>query len=362
MCIHKTGVIDESDIKKYRLKINLKAEAQGFFFIENNWTCYRRNYFKVSTGFQLLDDLGNDVNDTESFQVSLRSDSLDGVGSEEVRSDVLSFRIGITSRAIGGGPLSSRIDIVQHTTKRDRGPQRVPDMFTVRPGARLSSQIADETVANFERIQFKSSTSTPKTGNVDVQAAASSQHQQFAQISLELYAVCKNGVKHSLAVLETCPLIVRSRSPSHYEGVEMSPMQRARMACGGGSVKAAAAGLKRGAGEKGAGLQRKGALASPSPSPFVKRPTRHLDSLPAISESSLRRIAPLPKSSPFYRAAPTIATTRQSEEPTVEKEISVTPSHECVEKLALRQEAAPSNPSIKIPCQQLNLQLTHLVP
>ncbi|KAJ3210150.1 Mitochondrial distribution and morphology protein 31, mitochondrial precursor [Dinochytrium kinnereticum] len=230
--IQKEKLISSSTGKTLTIKIS--AEAQGFFHAENNWTCYRRNYFKISTGFQITDADGKPISDFEPFQVH---ESLSESGPPSL-ADVQSFRMGITSRALGGGPFAANIDIIQHTAKRDRGPQRTPDMCTVIPGANLSKPIPDETVATFERVQFKSSTSLAKSTLYPDVAS-----QQFAQVVLEVWAVCKNGGKVLVAVLESCPLVIRSRSPSHYEGGAgggLSPMQRARIACG----KGAAAGKK----------------------------------------------------------------------------------------------------------------------
>ncbi|KAJ3095298.1 meiosis-specific transcription factor ndt80 [Phlyctochytrium planicorne] len=214
--------------------INILAETHGFFYVEDNWTCYRRNYFKVLAGFKLTDSEGKQAKEFESLQITLE----DG----QTRLDVLNFRVAISSRAVGGGPLSGRIDIVQNTSKRDRGPQRIPDTFVVCPGARLSSAIPDESVATFERVQFKSSTASTKAAPYTLPGS-----QLYAQLAIELYAVCKGGVKHLVAIMETSPLVVRSRSPAHYDRslggasseTSLSPMQRARIACSASKSKLA---------------------------------------------------------------------------------------------------------------------------
>ena len=211
---------------------------KGFFRAEENWTCYRRNYFSVACSYSLKQDGASEAHDIYLARANAPAEP------------VQAFAMCIAAKVDGDDGKS--IELVQHTPKRDKGPMSSPDkrelkpnptgnlgMFTSAAGAFPTSQggmsdydapypgaqAADaQNVTNFERIQFKKA-----TANNGKRRAA----QQFFHIVVELFArVAKGGggggssssgkssaetewvkVAHRVSAR----MVVRGRSPGHYQ-------------------------------------------------------------------------------------------------------------------------------------------------
>lgn len=206
-----------------------------------NWIGYKRNYFTLVLTFRFEDyDLDKFAQNTYHID-------------DKGRRRVLYFALGISVRC---NDPEVNIGLVQHTPKRDKGPQYPTPVYPAVPGGDLpehqtvkascnkrnSSKIAslskifgfsrdeyyrekgidkDEgvlaqyptgtvtKVARFERIQFTASLRV-KVNNV--------YHKHFI-LSVELLGYVDNGDQVEAVVLattETPPLIVRGRSPSNY--------------------------------------------------------------------------------------------------------------------------------------------------
>ncbi|KAJ3318712.1 hypothetical protein HDV06_007106 [Boothiomyces sp. JEL0866] len=178
-------------------KIKPKMD-RGFFITPNgagnDWTCYRRNYFQISSAFALEDQDGLECNVPCYLE------------EQGTSYPVESFAIGIDAKVCHG---DRKIGIVQHTPKRDKGPQTTPTPKEVLAGGnpfQYSGLSASKFVATFERLQFKSA-----TANNGKRRAA----QQFFTIILDLFAVV-NGKHLKIATCESSQLVVRGRSPGHY--------------------------------------------------------------------------------------------------------------------------------------------------
>ncbi|OLL24962.1 Transcription factor vib-1 [Neolecta irregularis DAH-3] len=145
---------------------------RGFFVADGKWTCYRRNYFQTHIQVNLVSNLcmSNKV-PIQSFQTTI---------SSHIASDP-----------------NNAIVLVQHTPKRDKGPQMAPAFVTIGP---------DEKVV-FERIQFKSATAN--NGKRRAQ-------QQFFIIRVELHATIAGQDPILIGVSRSMPVVVRGRSPGHY--------------------------------------------------------------------------------------------------------------------------------------------------
>lgn len=91
---------------------------KGFFLSGTEWTCYRRNYFQISASFAL----SGSQDDTLSNYSLL----IDG-SSHQIKN----FSIAISCHVYGG---DKGVDLVQHTAKRDKGPQIIPSPKVVLPG------------------------------------------------------------------------------------------------------------------------------------------------------------------------------------------------------------------------------------
>jgi meiosis-specific transcription factor NDT80 len=196
---------------------------KGFFLADQNWTCYRRNYFSVTCSFTLRPQ-----RHTGPLYL-LRS------GPSGSTESILSFAMTIS--AVVDGPAGKQIELVQHTPKRDKGPQGKPDRVKLQPstaGSELhtvrtpmshhtyagfvkleteSHHYSKPSVANFERIQFKSATQ-----NNGRRRAA----QQYYHLIIELHAEGAPGPASAggwvkVASRRSVPMVVRGRSPGHYQ-------------------------------------------------------------------------------------------------------------------------------------------------
>ncbi|KAJ3262555.1 hypothetical protein HK103_000084 [Boothiomyces macroporosus] len=178
-------------------KIKPKMD-RGFFITPNgtgnDWTCYRRNYFQISSAFVLEDQDGIECNVPCYLE------------DQGTSYPVESFAIGIDAKVFHG---DRKIGIIQHTPKRDKGPQITPTPKELLAGGnpfQYSGLSASKFVATFERLQFKSA-----TANNGKRRAA----QQFFTVILDLFAVV-NGKHIKIATCESSQLVVRGRSPGHY--------------------------------------------------------------------------------------------------------------------------------------------------
>lgn len=191
---------------------------KGFFMADNDWTCYRRNYFSLNCSYTLTPTIPNG---------SMYLVQHNGPGPQ-----VNGFAMSIA--AVVDGRDGKAIELVQHTPKRDKGPQEKPARIALAPrppashgmygdssmGSRSGmydspgfnqnpNQPAVE--ATFERIQFKNA-----TANNGKRRAA----QQYYHLLVELFADV--GTQHpdrwvKIASRMSAPMVVRGRSPGHYQ-------------------------------------------------------------------------------------------------------------------------------------------------
>ncbi|CAO3663078.1 unnamed protein product [Rhizopus stolonifer] len=179
------------------LTVRIQAKMdRGFFLAENDWTCYRRNYFQVSGAFAI-----QGLNHYYADQETQSYVQLDGVFHP-----VLHFSMGISARVSNS---DKKIDLVQHTPKRDKGPQTTPNPKPIMPGGNLnmSSVGANQSIVTFERIQFKTA-----TANNGKRRAA----QQYYVCLVDLFAEIEGNQRVKVASCQSAPLVVRGRSPGHY--------------------------------------------------------------------------------------------------------------------------------------------------
>ncbi|KAK5686374.1 hypothetical protein LTS10_002492 [Elasticomyces elasticus] len=244
-------------------EVHAKVE-KGFFLstVDNKWTCYRRNYFSVTCHFELHPNITN-------ARMYLKR--------KNVNEQIQAMGMRLSAAVDGSGGKS--IELIQHTPKRDAGPKSKIDIVKVSPtpstgrgehslspngiytvpmstfhptgvangpqlplqnsgdangGAtpilstpHLSSQYGgysgpstahlqlpgQHTQHSFERVQFKQA-----TANNGKRRAS----QQYFHLIVELFAdVRKEGsdspawVKVAQRVSEK--IVVRGRSPSHYQ-------------------------------------------------------------------------------------------------------------------------------------------------
>ncbi len=210
---------------------------KGFFLYDQDWTCYRRNYFSIACAYTLRPS-----QPTVPLYVA-RADVLGG------RARIIAFAMSISAAV--DEPAGKSVDLIQHTPKRDKGPQARPERIHLNPhpegalglfpggmatgrihheydavtgsggggGGAASASAASElpTAAQFDRIQFKSA-----TANNGKRRAA----QQYYRLVVDLYAdvggslgVGMGGEGRWVKVAEraSAPVVVRGRSPGHYQ-------------------------------------------------------------------------------------------------------------------------------------------------
>ncbi|KAH7072535.1 hypothetical protein FB567DRAFT_205194 [Paraphoma chrysanthemicola] len=217
---------------------NIDAKIEKGFFLsgDSTWTCYRRNYFAVNVSFALTPWTPN---------ARLYLDQGNGKGQDQIQSMAVSLAAAVD------GTGGKTIELIQHTPKRDKGPQlkmkkellaptppgKSHDhggyglnnfhQTSTAPGPQLplqadgdsSTQFSPASHANsnyqhnFERIQFKSATAN--NGKRRAQ-------QQYYHLIVELWANVQSPRDQEprwvkVAARSSNPVVVRGRSPSHYQ-------------------------------------------------------------------------------------------------------------------------------------------------
>jgi meiosis-specific transcription factor NDT80 len=262
MSMTKLGYLSYADSSNTPIKIDISGIIdKGFFIADNEWTCYRRNYFSCVCSFSLSPLLhGVDI----QFQPT---------GSAQTYI-VKDFAMCIS--AVVSDNDNHTIELVQHTPKRDKGPVAPPDKIRLSPkppqsshhpltslyaaadGSLGSSRYGDQTSDNpfgqpraqgsswptehtFERIQFKQA-----TANNGKRRAA----QQYYHLIVELWAdvgqqpqqqpggAVGSGATEwiKVAYRKSAKMIVRGRSPGHYQSERRGSSSSGPGAAGGGST------------------------------------------------------------------------------------------------------------------------------
>lgn len=211
---------------------------KGFFKADQDWTCYRRNYFSIACSYTLKPHY-------------LPSQPLYLHRPSSNPETIQTFAISISAVVDGEG--GKPVELVQYTPKRDTGAKNSPDKIRLLPHSTGSlgvlsgsapapgllgmpapgaashmsgseydqshstpsaSSSQDQTVANFDRIQFKHA-----TANNGKRRAA----QQYYHLVAELYAGLSDSNAGSndvrwvkVATRISAPMVVRGRSPGHY--------------------------------------------------------------------------------------------------------------------------------------------------
>lgn len=224
------------------LKIQPKVSARldrGFDLINGEWIGYKRNYFTLVAAYSLAP-----LTFTESLSHQF---FLTTKNQQDLR--IHRFRVCLTSHCAEDE--CSPISLIQHTAKRDRGPQFTPPAHDAVPGelpkhdlmrlvanirngdkisqcrqlffmtkeevagissdgilAYYESGVDIARVARYERVQFLSS-------GAGTRKLASTNNKHYLLV-VKLTAVTEDGEEHILASTKTPPLVIRGRLPSNY--------------------------------------------------------------------------------------------------------------------------------------------------
>ncbi|CAR21591.1 transcription factor NDT80 [Lachancea thermotolerans CBS 6340] len=248
---------------------------RGFDHIEDEWIGYKRNYFTLVTSFEVESlELPEFLN--QSFEV----DGVSGASSP-LRPKYFAVRL----MAVCDED-ESQVSLVQHTAKRDKGPQFEPPILALVPATLPSHQIIREAsnvrneskmkkydslfffyrntdaqefapesvvhsypkdrikkVARYERVQFSSSINAKKQPNqckhfkLRVVLGCVVDGQHLNQDSFCAYqgldCLVENGTGTFVPILEmeTPPLVIRGRSPSNYSAALATPSPKRAKAC-----------------------------------------------------------------------------------------------------------------------------------
>lgn len=220
-----------AEIGNTRTKVRPEVFAKmgrGFFPFENNWTCYRRNYFQVTCSWSLSPYI-------PQIQPYL-------VGEDGQLKPIRQFAMGIS--AIVNGSYRETRELVQHTAKRDKQSEKTPGRVALQPST--SNSLSGDSTGNgnhsnyahgsqsmeyspsytgaaqpcqpptqhtFLRIQFQKATAN--NGKRRAQ-------QQTYNVVVELHAGIDSPKPDELqwvviARRMSSPMVVRGRSPSHYK-------------------------------------------------------------------------------------------------------------------------------------------------
>lgn len=221
---------------------------RGFDLIDNEWIGYKRNYFSLVAAFQFIDK-PREIFLKEKFYV---------LGTENEKLNLTCFAIRLESDCCEE---DVKVGLVQHTAKRDRGPQYKPQVFPAVSGTlpnhsdikkcsnirnnikidefnRLfylydyEDEVSDDsiintypknskisTVAKYERMQFSNSFNFRRPALVN---------RHFV-LRIELLGILDDGTYIVLSTNSTPPLIVRGRSPSNYKIARMNSKREQKL-------------------------------------------------------------------------------------------------------------------------------------
>ena len=226
-----------SSVSKLPIKMEVRGQIDKGFSLtkDDNWTGYRRNYFKILGAYSLScsqTQRGIPLRDHDVLKEKL----IIGCGNG-IYEPILDFCLGICARVHQQD--YSVIELVQLTVKRDKGPQNPPTLQSLHPGGNLDlmlnfandyteNQLSNTHIAIWNRIQFKQSTANNRRKKAS---------QQYFSVYVELFGnigstaslnniksqnlhTCSKGLHWMrLAYVRSCALVVRGRSPAHYKDI-----------------------------------------------------------------------------------------------------------------------------------------------
>jgi hypothetical protein len=186
-------------LSRHKVRLHVKVDRGFFRGTGEDWTCYRRNYFQIRATF--------DVHGIRYLMQGPEIPCLVQQNGQQPLSQIDYFSIGVRAQVAG---TDKPIDLIQHTPKRDKGPQITPQPRGLRAGGRLdltASASGSSAMVTFERMQFKTA-----TANNGKRRAA----QQYYELIVDLYGNTSSGTVVRVASCASPPLVVRGRSPGHY--------------------------------------------------------------------------------------------------------------------------------------------------
>lgn len=140
------SIVNDNTAEILDIKLTPRID-RGFDFIENEWIGYKRNYFTLISTFETP---GLNLNDflNSSYSIAL---------TENNYIKVKYFAIKIEAKS---NEYETKIDLIQHTAKRDKGPHFKPQRYPLVPSTLPQHQIIREAsnVRNITKMQKYDST------------------------------------------------------------------------------------------------------------------------------------------------------------------------------------------------------------
>jgi meiosis-specific transcription factor NDT80 len=226
-----------------RPEISCKVEKGFFWSQELSWTCYRRNYFSVSCSYSL---------DPPAEGVAIYT-------KERNERDIIETKqiqaLAVCLSASVDGSNGKSVELVQHTPKRDKGPQLKVSHTKLCPTQKGPSHTSSGALGSYqptnygypgstgpilplqhltapvketvEGIQFPAPTATSHTferiqfKNATANNGKRRAQQQYYHLIVELHADVRKDHNHpekwvKIAQRVSQQVVVRGRSPSHY--------------------------------------------------------------------------------------------------------------------------------------------------
>ncbi|CAK9437194.1 uncharacterized protein LODBEIA_P15770 [Lodderomyces beijingensis] len=248
----ETTIVNQIRLDSTRELVHPRLSARidrGFdLFNDDTWVCYKRNYFSVVASFD-FDELGARQSVFQEDTFSLADDDADGAADGAAHgANIKRFLIRLSSQYANE---KTKVNLNQHTPKRDKGPVSEPPMVPVIPGripehsvikqtsnVKKSSKLQEfehlfkceynrllptrpssillnyekdkpyNTVAKYERLQFAYA---PKR-----RVSNGAEPKLVLQVHL-LAELADSSRLATVAAVTTVPFLVRGRSPSNYE-------------------------------------------------------------------------------------------------------------------------------------------------
>ncbi|KAI8063131.1 hypothetical protein BDF21DRAFT_497014 [Thamnidium elegans] len=181
----------------FPIVFNCKMD-RGFFTSQSRWTCYRRNYFQVTASFIIPGH-----SEETCYALQLNDKPMQPIQQFYLR--LKACTSSTTEAVIENKNLTRPVALTQMTPKRDKGPQREPQMTEITPSNTVYG--CEQVCVTFERLQFRVA-----TANNGKRRAS----QQYFCLIFELIAQLPDNSHHIISECYSSPLVVRGRSPGHY--------------------------------------------------------------------------------------------------------------------------------------------------
>jgi meiosis-specific transcription factor NDT80 len=139
-----------------RPEISCKIEKGFFYSQEHAWTCYRRNYFSVSCSYSLEPQI-----DCGVLYIKRKNENTDTPEMKPIQA------LAVNLSASVDGSNGKIVDLVQHTPKRDKGPQLKVTHTKLYPSHKSTSHTTSGAIGSFPPASYGYHTAaTPLTNSL----------------------------------------------------------------------------------------------------------------------------------------------------------------------------------------------------